>query len=152
VIDRWNPVFVYFVSIVAATAGLLFGFDIAVINGALIFLREQFHLTEVGTETAASALLVGCVAGASIAGWFSDPRPNTGNDNQTSFDEAGVPAFLRDSGTAGLQPGAPFADRHTGPRAGERTRPRRASAGHVGLSRGATAGDGAAKPNGALVL
>jgi sugar porter (SP) family MFS transporter len=71
-LDRGNPVFVYFVSIVAATSGLLFGFDIAVINGALIFLREQFHLTEVGTETAASALLVGCVAGASIAGWFSD--------------------------------------------------------------------------------
>ena len=71
-VETGSTGFVYFISIVAATSGLLFGFDIAVINGALIFLQEQFHLTETGTEVAASALLVGCVAGACIAGWFSD--------------------------------------------------------------------------------
>jgi len=53
---------------VAATSGLLFGFDIAVINGALIFLRAQLHLTEVETEMAASALLFGCIFGATLAG------------------------------------------------------------------------------------
>lgn len=70
--DRGSALFVYMVSIVAATAGLLFGFDIAVINGAIIFLRDQFRLTEFQTEVAASALLVGCVFGATIAGWMSD--------------------------------------------------------------------------------
>lgn len=60
------------VSIVAAASGLLFGFDIAVINGAIIFLRQQFALTEVQTEIAASSLLVGCVGGASMAGFLSD--------------------------------------------------------------------------------
>ncbi len=64
--------YVYLVSIVAATSGLLFGFDIAVINGAIIFLREQFRLSEGQTEFAASALLVGCVFGASLAGMLSD--------------------------------------------------------------------------------
>lgn len=67
-----TPVYAYMVSIVAAASGLLFGFDIAVINGAIIFLRQQFGLTEFQTEVAASSLLVGCVAGASIAGWLSD--------------------------------------------------------------------------------
>ncbi len=67
-----SAVYVYGVAIVAATAGLLFGFDIAVINGAIIYLRDQFHLSEVETEFATSALLVGCVLGASIAGWLSD--------------------------------------------------------------------------------
>ena len=57
---------------VAAIAGLLFGFDIAVINGAMIFLREQLHLTEGQTELAASSLLFGCIFGASLAGWLSD--------------------------------------------------------------------------------
>lgn len=57
---------------VAAIAGLLFGFDIAVINGAIIFLRTQFHLTDFETEFAVSSLLVGCIAGAAIAGWLSD--------------------------------------------------------------------------------
>jgi SP family arabinose:H+ symporter-like MFS transporter len=69
---RGSALFVYFTSIVAATSGLLFGFDIAVINGAIIFLREQFGLTEFQTEVAASSLLIGCVFGASIAGWLSD--------------------------------------------------------------------------------
>lgn len=69
---RVSTAYAYLVSIVAATSGLLFGFDIAVINGAIIFLREQFRLTEFQTEVAASSLLVGCVAGASIAGWLSD--------------------------------------------------------------------------------
>lgn len=69
---RGSAAYAYMVSIVAAASGLLFGFDIAVINGAIIFLREQFRLTEFQTEVAASSLLVGCVAGASIAGWLSD--------------------------------------------------------------------------------
>jgi len=44
--------YVYLVSIVAAVSGLLFGFDIAVINGAIIFLRDQFGLSEFQTEVA----------------------------------------------------------------------------------------------------
>jgi len=70
--DRSRTVYVYAVSTVAAMAGLLFGFDIAVINGAIIFLREQFRLSQFQTEVAVSALLVGCVFGASAAGWLSD--------------------------------------------------------------------------------
>jgi hypothetical protein len=30
----------------ATVSGLLIGFDTAMINGALLFLRSQFHLTE----------------------------------------------------------------------------------------------------------
>ena len=70
--SRGSTFYVYLASIVAATSGLLFGFDIAVINGALLFLQRQFGLTEVQTEVAASSLLIGCVLGASIAGWMSD--------------------------------------------------------------------------------
>jgi SP family arabinose:H+ symporter-like MFS transporter len=67
-----SSAFVYLVSLVAATSGLLFGFDIAVINGAILFLRQQFALTEFQTEAAASSLLFGCVAGALVAGVLSD--------------------------------------------------------------------------------
>jgi MFS transporter, SP family, arabinose:H+ symporter len=67
-----SAVYVYLASIVAAISGLLFGFDIAVINGAIIYLRKQFMLSDVQTEFAATALLTGCVAGASVAGWLSD--------------------------------------------------------------------------------
>ena len=71
-LDRGSTVFVYLIAVAAATSGLLFGFDIAVINGAIIFIRDQFGLTEVQTEMAASSLLFGCIFGASAAGWLSD--------------------------------------------------------------------------------
>lgn len=64
--------YVYRVSIVAAASGLLFGFDIAVINGALLFLKQQFSLNESQTGIAAGSLLAGCVLGAAVGGWLSD--------------------------------------------------------------------------------
>jgi SP family arabinose:H+ symporter-like MFS transporter len=67
-----NLLYVGLAAVVAATSGLLFGFDIAVINGALLLLREQFQLGELQTEVAASALLAGCIVGAAIAGYWSD--------------------------------------------------------------------------------
>ena len=64
--------YAYRIATVAAAAGLLFGFDIAVINSALVFLRAQFGLSELQTEIAAGALLLGCAAGAGAAGQLSD--------------------------------------------------------------------------------
>ncbi|HUL77217.1 MAG TPA: sugar porter family MFS transporter [Vicinamibacteria bacterium] len=60
------------IAAVAAVSGLLFGFDTAVINGALIFLRQELGLSTRGTEIATSSLLVGCAAGAALAGWLTD--------------------------------------------------------------------------------
>ena len=57
---------------VAAIGGLLFGFDTAVINGAIVFLKSQFQWSDSQTEIAASSLLLGCVAGASLAAFTSD--------------------------------------------------------------------------------
>jgi sugar porter (SP) family MFS transporter len=63
---------VYLPALVAAIGGLLFGFDTAVINGAIVFIKQQFSLSDSQTEIAASSLLVGCVVGASIAAFTSD--------------------------------------------------------------------------------
>ena len=62
----------YRVSTVAALGGLLFGFDTAIINGAILFLRRHFGWTEVETEIAAGSLLAGCALGAGLAGSLSD--------------------------------------------------------------------------------
>ncbi len=56
----------------AAMAGLLFGYDTAVINGALVYLRKEFGLGAFGTEMTATVLLWGCVVGAALAGYASD--------------------------------------------------------------------------------
>lgn len=67
-----SKTYVVIVATVAAISGLLFGFDTAVINGALVFLRRQFALTDFQTEMAASALLLGCLIGAAGGGTLSD--------------------------------------------------------------------------------
>ena len=64
--------YLYLPAAVAAIGGLLFGFDTAVINGAIVFLKRQFALTDAQTEFGASSLLLGCVFGASLAAFTSD--------------------------------------------------------------------------------
>jgi sugar porter (SP) family MFS transporter len=71
-LQRRGGLYVLLAALVAATAGLLFGFDIAVINGGILFLQAQLRLTDVQTEFAVSALLFGCIVGAALGGWFSD--------------------------------------------------------------------------------
>jgi len=66
-----NP-YVYFVSFVAAIGGLLFGFDTAIIAGAIGYLKDQFALNSLQEGWAVSSALVGCIVGASIAGTISD--------------------------------------------------------------------------------
>ena len=64
--------YVIYVSTVAALGGLLFGFDTAIIAGAARFLKERFALSAFGEGLAVSIVLVGCMAGAAIAGTVSD--------------------------------------------------------------------------------
>ena len=58
----------YLYTFVAALGGFLFGFDTAVINGALPFFREHFNLTGNLEGLAVSSAIFGCVAGALFIG------------------------------------------------------------------------------------
>src|SRR5438045_61862 len=49
----------YRIASVTSLSGFLFGFDIAIINGAIVFLRRQFQWTEIETEVAAGRQLAG---------------------------------------------------------------------------------------------
>lgn len=59
-------------TIVAALGGLLFGYDTAVIAGAIGFLQEKFELSSALVGWAASSAIWGCVLGAMVAGYSSD--------------------------------------------------------------------------------
>jgi MFS transporter, SP family, sugar:H+ symporter len=59
---------------VAALGGLLFGFDTAVINGAVTAIRDQFEMGPGLTGFAVSSALLGCVVGAWFAGQLADRR------------------------------------------------------------------------------
>jgi len=60
------------VSSVAALGGLLFGYDTAVIAGAIGFLQIKFHLSPSMVGWVASSAIWGCVLGVVLAGKLSD--------------------------------------------------------------------------------
>lgn len=60
------------VVLVATLGGLLFGYDTAVIAGAIGFLQTHFELTAAMKGWAASIALAGCVLGVTLAGTISD--------------------------------------------------------------------------------
>lgn len=70
--DQNNQNYIYRISIIAALGGLLFGYDTAVIAGAIGFLQTKFELSAAMTGWAASSAIWGCVVGAMIAGYASD--------------------------------------------------------------------------------
>lgn len=60
--------YLYFVTFVAALGGLMFGFETAVINGAIYYVAEHFQLTEAMKGFVVSTALAGCVLGALLIG------------------------------------------------------------------------------------
>jgi len=70
--DSGSIVYVSVVCAVAALGGLLFGYDTAVISGAIGFFQTKFALDAKWTGWAASCALVGCIIGVAFAGILSD--------------------------------------------------------------------------------
>ena len=67
-----NAKYVMFLGSTAALAGLMFGFDIAIITGAGPFLKTQFNLADLSLGLAFSSLLFGCALGALATGYLAD--------------------------------------------------------------------------------
>ena len=69
--NKTNNTLVIRVCFIAALAGLLFGLDIAYVNGALEFIARDFNLTEDQSQQIAGVLLTGAAVGALCSGWLS---------------------------------------------------------------------------------
>lgn len=67
-----NVGYILLITLVAAFGGFLFGYDTAVVSGAIGFMKAHFQLTAEMTGWAASSLLVGCMAGALLGGPLGD--------------------------------------------------------------------------------
>lgn len=64
--------YAYFVSFAAALGGFLFGYDLAIISGAQLYLRDYLHLTPGQFGFAVSSALLGCVLAPSVGAYFCD--------------------------------------------------------------------------------
>jgi sugar porter (SP) family MFS transporter len=60
------------ISLVAALAGILFGFDTGVISGAILYINQLFHLTPQANGLVVSAVLMGALCGSAFSGWLTD--------------------------------------------------------------------------------
>ncbi len=70
--NTYNKNLVYVIAFIAATGGLLFGFDTGVISGAIPFLQDYFGIGEGTIETITTAVLVGAIIGALLGGKLAD--------------------------------------------------------------------------------
>jgi sugar porter (SP) family MFS transporter len=60
------------VALVASAGGFLFGYDLALIAGALPFLKREFALSSALTGWAASSATMGAIIGPLLGLWFAD--------------------------------------------------------------------------------
>jgi MFS transporter, SP family, sugar:H+ symporter len=67
-----NVGYVILIAAAAALGGFLFGFDTAVINGAVLALKSEFNTTSVGIGLSVSLALLGSAVGAFFAGPLAD--------------------------------------------------------------------------------
>jgi SP family galactose:H+ symporter-like MFS transporter len=63
---------VYFATAVSALGGMLFGYDIGVISGAILFIKQEFALSSLSEEIVVSAVLLGSLVGAAAGGALAD--------------------------------------------------------------------------------
>ena len=71
-IERFHTGRVIMLATVAALGGFLFGFDTAVVNGTVVAVRDAFGMGAGLTGFVVSSALLGCIAGAYLAGRLAD--------------------------------------------------------------------------------
>ncbi|WP_432711669.1 sugar porter family MFS transporter [Pedobacter sp.] len=69
---KFNHSYIIGISFISALGGYLFGFDFAVISGALPFLRSTFHLNAWWEGFLTGSLALGCIVGCLLAGNLAD--------------------------------------------------------------------------------
>ena len=67
-----SSLYLYFICLIATMGGLMFGFDVAIISGAVPFIQPYFGWNELQLGWGVSSLLLGAIAGAFGSGVLSD--------------------------------------------------------------------------------
>jgi MFS transporter, SP family, arabinose:H+ symporter len=70
--EKRNLPYLFFVCLVSALGGFLFGFDTAVISGTVGFVKQQFGLSALQEGWFVAVALLGCIIGVGFTGILAD--------------------------------------------------------------------------------
>ncbi|BBO31249.1 sugar porter family MFS transporter [Lacipirellula parvula] len=66
--------YLYRITMIAAIGGFLFGYDLSLISGAIIFLQKEFALTPFWTGMVTGSAILGCPFGPLCGMWLADVK------------------------------------------------------------------------------
>lgn len=72
VVRQNTSIFVYWMAILSAVGGFLFGYDTGIVSGSMIIIRKQFHLNDIWIELIVSITIATAWLFSSVAGYFTD--------------------------------------------------------------------------------
>ncbi len=67
-----STTYLVMIALVASVGGFLFGYDLSLISGAIIFLKEEFALSPFWFGAVASSAILGCPFGPLAGAWLTD--------------------------------------------------------------------------------
>jgi sugar porter (SP) family MFS transporter len=70
--EKASALYLYTIVLVAAVGGFLFGYDLSLISGAVIFLKQEFALTPLWFGAVTASAVLGCPFGPLAGVWLAD--------------------------------------------------------------------------------
>jgi len=64
--------FIFWITLLSAVGGFLFGYDTGIVSGALLFIADHFNLSDLGQEWVVSITILGAWMFSILAGYVSD--------------------------------------------------------------------------------
>jgi MFS transporter, SP family, arabinose:H+ symporter len=64
--------YAFLIAFVSAGGGFLFGYDLGIMGGANVYLKEQFGLSDAMFGFTSASAVLGCIVGPFFGGWFCD--------------------------------------------------------------------------------
>ena len=67
-----GKLYAFLIAFISALGGFLFGYDLAIIGGANVFLEKQFHLSPAEFGLISASAVLGCIIGPFLGAWSCD--------------------------------------------------------------------------------
>lgn len=74
---KTSHLYAFGVAFVASVGGFLFGYDLAIVSGANLYLKEVFHLSPAAFGFATGSAALGCILGPFLGAWLCDAAGRT---------------------------------------------------------------------------